>query len=51
MSPFNIESGASVYAKVIATNKYGNSLESDEGNGAFMPINPDAPINLSEETS
>lgn len=38
--------GASIYAKVIAINIVGNSLISDEGNGAIILTNPDAPTDL-----
>jgi len=36
---------------VIATNAYGNSLESNLGNGAVILTEPDSPILLSERTS
>jgi hypothetical protein len=47
-SPYTLEWGSSVYAKLFATNVYGNSLESDEGNGAIITTTPDAPIDLTE---
>jgi len=47
-APYSLAWGASVYAKVIATNIYGDSVESVEGNGAVITTNPDAPINLAE---
>ena len=47
-SPFNFSWGASIYAKVVATNSFGNSLESELGNGAIIMTKPDAPINLAE---
>jgi len=50
-SPYDLEWGSSIYAKVIATNLYGDSVESDEGNGAVITTTPDAPINLIENTS
>jgi hypothetical protein len=34
---------------VIAINIYGESQESDEGNGAVITTNPDAPVNLLED--
>ena len=46
--PFSLDWGTSVYAKVIATNSYGNSLESDAGNGAIITTTPDAPTNIVE---
>jgi hypothetical protein len=50
-SPFSLAWGTSVYAKVIATNIYGNSVQSTAGNGAVITTTPDAPINLAENTS
>ena len=49
--PFSLEWGASVYAKVVATNMYGDSLISDEGNGAIITTTPDRPLNLAEDTT
>jgi len=37
-----------VFAKVTAYNIYGNSIESDAGNGAVITTTPDPPINLAE---
>jgi hypothetical protein len=45
-SPFELDWGSSIYAKVIASNVYGDSPESNEGNGAIITTNPDPPINL-----
>ncbi len=50
-SPFNLDWGTSVFAKVIATNAYGSSVESSAGNGAVITTTPDAPISLAENTS
>jgi hypothetical protein len=50
-TPFNIEWGSSIYAKVIATNQYGDSEISDVGNGAIIITYPDAPLNLREDRS
>jgi hypothetical protein len=47
-APYTIEWGSSVHAKLYAANVYGDSLESDAGNGAIITITPDAPINLDE---
>ena len=47
-SPFSLDWGSSVYAKVIAINLYGNSLESEAGNGAVITTTPDAPTDLLE---
>jgi hypothetical protein len=50
-TPYDLPWGSSIYAKVIATNLYGDSLESLEGNGAVITTTPDAPINLVENYS
>jgi len=50
-SPFSLEWGSSVFAKVVAINSYGNSDASAEGNGAVITTNPDAPVSLAENTS
>ena len=50
-APFSLDWGDSVFAKVIATNLYGDSLESLEGNGAYITTNPDQPTNLVEDYS
>jgi hypothetical protein len=50
-SPYDLAWGSSIYAKVIATNLYGDSTESSEGNGAVITTTPDAPINLVENTA
>jgi hypothetical protein len=42
--PFDIQWAGSVYAKIIAKNIYGSSVESDGGNGASLQTNPDPPI-------
>lgn len=43
--------GASIYAKVVATNAYGASTISSEGNGAVILTTPDAPLNFAEVVS
>lgn len=45
-TPYLLVFGDSVFAKIIATNYYGDSLESDAGNGARVLLVPSAPINL-----
>jgi hypothetical protein len=40
-TPYDLEWGSSIFAKVIATNIYGDSLESEEGNGAIITTTPD----------
>ena len=47
-APFNLPWGSSIWAKVMATNSYGNSKVSEKGNGAKILTNPDAPVFLSE---
>lgn len=46
--PFSLDWGSSIYAKVVATNLYGDSLTSNDGNGAIIITYPDAPLNLVE---
>ena len=46
--PFNLDWGTSVFAKVIASNIYGDSLASPEGNGAVITTTPDVPTNIAE---
>lgn len=50
-TPFDLQWGDSVWAKVVATNDYGTSIESYAGNGALLLTKPDAPINLAEDAS
>ena len=50
-APIEIDWGSGVYAKIIATNAYGDSVESLSGNGAVIITNPDAPVNLVEDAS
>lgn len=50
-SPFSLSWGTSIYAKVVATNVYGSSRVSNEGNGAIITTTPDSPLNLAEDTS
>jgi hypothetical protein len=50
-APFNLDWGASVFAKVSARNINGYSIDSVSGNGAVIITTPDAPINLQEDYS
>jgi hypothetical protein len=50
-NPYSLEWGSSIFVKVIATNLYGDSQESDEGNGAIITTTPDQPTNLVEDYS
>ena len=45
-SPYNLEWGEAVYARVAALNAYGSSELSSEGNGAKIITAPSAPSNL-----
>ena len=45
-APFNLAWGASIYAKVAATNIMGSSLTSSAGNGAIITKIPDPPERL-----
>jgi hypothetical protein len=47
-TPYSLEWGSSIYAKVIATNTYGDSIESLEGNGAIITTTPDVPTSVIE---
>lgn len=47
-SPFSLTWGSSVVATITAFNTYGTSQTSEEGNGAVILTNPDAPLNLQE---
>jgi hypothetical protein len=46
--PFSLDWGTSVYAKVVAVNQYGDSVESLTGNGAVITTTPDVPTNVAE---
>lgn len=46
---FELTWGASVFAKVVAINFYGESVVSDAGNGAIILTYPDFPVNLAEK--
>jgi cellulose 1,4-beta-cellobiosidase len=48
-SPYSLAWGADVYAKVTAINTYGNSVTSDEGNGAKIITAPEAPTGLAND--
>jgi hypothetical protein len=45
-TPFSLEWGTSVYAKVTAINVMGSSVASSAGNGAVITREPDAPTNV-----
>lgn len=48
-APYNVDGGDHIWAKVTASNVYGESDLSAEGNGAYYMREPDAPISLSED--
>jgi cellulose 1,4-beta-cellobiosidase len=52
-APFSLPWGSSVYAKVIAHNSYGDSVESNPGTGSegILMTYPDAPTTLTEVIS
>lgn len=45
-APYHHEWGASISANVIAQNVIGDSIVSDDGNGAIILTYPDAPLDL-----
>lgn len=47
LTPYLIDWGESIYAKIVAINVVGSSLESDEGNGATILTTPDPPTDVS----
>lgn len=49
-APFSLPWGSSIYAKIVATNIMGNSLNSIAGNGAKITREPDPPMNLVTNT-
>ncbi len=50
-APFELPWGSSVYAKVIATNIFGNSMPSEAGFGAVIITKPDKPVDIKEKLS
>lgn len=50
-SPYSFNYGASIYAIIVATNAYGDSLLSLAGNGAILMTKPDEPTTLLENSS
>jgi hypothetical protein len=50
-SPYNLDGGDSVYAKVKVMNVYGTTDLSSEGNGAYYTRVPDKSISLTEDNS
>jgi len=50
-SPYSLAGGDSVFARVVSVNVYGESPQSAEGNGAFIQLVPDPPINLANDVA
>lgn len=50
-APYSLTFGNSILVKVVAINYYGESQESDAGNGAIILLVPDAPILLADNTA
>lgn len=48
-SPYNYDGGDHVWAKVVAVNVYGETDQSEAGNGAYYTREPDSPINVQED--
>jgi hypothetical protein len=48
-APWNYVWGQSIFAKIIASNIYGDSIVSELGNGARLITYPDAPISVQED--
>ena len=45
-TPYSLPWGTNVHAKVTAVNLFGNSVESDAGNGAVILTVPDPPLSF-----
>jgi hypothetical protein len=50
-APYNLEYGDNIYAKLLATNIFGDSPVSNSGGGATVVVVPDAPIDLIKDTT
>jgi len=48
LSPFSLDWGYNIYARIIGYNIYGNSALSDPGFDAIILTNPDPPVSLAE---
>lgn len=51
IASYNLDGGDSIYAKVVAVNSYGETAQSEEGNGAYYTRVPDIPINLAQDVA
>lgn len=50
-APYSLSWGDSVYASIVAINAYGESVKSNDGNGAVIITYPDPPIDLTVDES
>ena len=50
-SQIGLDWGSSIVAKVVATNSYGDSISSAQGQGAILMTNPGVPQGLLEDFS
>ena len=50
-APYLLTLGDNVYAKITATNFYGESIQSDAGNGGTILYVPSAPVGLADSTA
>lgn len=50
-APYSLSFGNSIFAKVVAINYYGESDESDAGNGAIILLVPTPPVGLADNTA
>jgi hypothetical protein len=50
-APYNLALNEEIYAKVVASNFYGDSLQSPAGNGGLTKLVPDSPTNLKNDGS
>jgi hypothetical protein len=51
IEPFSLVMNEEIYAKIIASNYYGDSPQSLAGNGGIVKLVPDAPISLVNDPS
>jgi len=51
VAPFMLPWGSIVYAKVVAFNAYGDSIESAVSSSNIIMTEPDAPVGLSEDVT
>jgi hypothetical protein len=51
IDPYSLILNEEIWAKVIATNFYGDSPYSEEGNNGLTKLIPDAPVNLQNDAS